>query len=104
MYCMLLYMQYLLCGLHWTDVALRFCDETKVCVVEFILQLCDCGLFVVSALLYITVGYEQTGYRANNTGCNMAFSWLAFNSDFTQRPLLIVIPVIIFFFNWRIEE
>jgi hypothetical protein len=35
------------------DRALRFCDET--CVVEFILALCDCGLFVVTAFLYSTV-------------------------------------------------
>ena len=56
------YMQYLLCGLHRTDVALRFCDETKVGVVEFILPLC-----VVTALLDITVTYEEMGYRTNHT-------------------------------------
>jgi hypothetical protein len=75
-------MQYLLCGLHWTHVALRFCDETNVSV-EFIPPVCDCCLFVVMALLYVSVAYERMGYRANyaiNTGCNIAFftdlAWL----------------------------
>ena len=59
-------MQYFLCGLHQTDVALQFCDETNVCVDQFILPLCDCCLFVVSALLYVTVAYERMSYKENN--------------------------------------
>ena len=58
------YMQYLLGGLHQTDVALQFCD---VSAVGFVPPLCDCSLFVVTALLYITVAYELMGYRANGT-------------------------------------
>ena len=53
------YMQYLLCGPHQTDVALQFWDKTNLCVVEFILPLCDCCIFVVKALLYITVAYDH---------------------------------------------
>jgi hypothetical protein len=40
--------------------------KQNVCVVEFIPPLCDCCLFVVSALFYVMVAYEQIGYRGNN--------------------------------------
>jgi hypothetical protein len=45
------------CGLHRTDVALRFCDETKVWL----------NLFWAYRPIYNGVkAYERTDYRANN--------------------------------------
>jgi hypothetical protein len=81
-------MQYLIFGLHRTDAVVRFCD---VCVAEFIPPLCDCCLFVVTALLFITWSMnkwvvEQTTQLSQQV--KWLFFWLGFLSDFTQAPLL----------------
>lgn len=64
------------------------------CGFKLVPPLCDCCLFVVTALLYFTVAYEWMGCRANNAiiipGCNSFFYWLGFLSDFTHEPIVFL--------------
>lgn len=76
-------LQYLLCGLHRTDV-----DETNIRAVEIIPPLCDSCLFLVTVLLYNTVVYmnEEVLEQLYNICCNMAF--------FTSKNLEMLLTVL----------
>ena len=72
----------MLCRLQWTEVALQFCDETKVLLIYSATVSSYC--LSLMPIYHAGKAYELIGYRASNAiktthtaGCDMAFSpWL----------------------------